>query len=328
MRYIVFLFVTIFLFTACSNKKYFEPEDVDENFSATKRELPSDIVSMNRIGATLEDGEIITRQGVSKFKLPEGFDFLNVSFEGKVLATNHKDKLLIGNDEKEVQNPVIAASLKDDKLALVYSNNSIELIDISIDKTLYKEYLPLSLANDTRMANPHFMGNLILFPTLSGKVVILSLKTFESVKNIAVDPDGEFNNIIYLKVIKSNQTLIVASPNKVVSISTKNILAKDYQLRDILVDDENVYIATIDGQIIKLDSNLDVIAKKKFKYAKVYTLAISEDNLYALESQGFLIVIPKDFTKDTIYKFNFDNEKKVMSLDNKIFYDSKELELP
>jgi hypothetical protein len=327
MRYLLISLSAIFLFTACSGKKYFEPEDVSSNIELNKESMSSSITSMNKIGATLENKEIITSNGISSFKLPENFDFLNVSADGKIIATNYIDKILIGNEEKVVKDVVVAASLKDNKLALVYSNNTIELIDINTNKTLFKEYLPVSLANDTRITNPYFMGNLILFPTLNGKVVIVSAVTNESVRNISVDPDSQFNNIISLNVIESTQTLIVASPNKVVSISPKEILAKSYEIRDIVVNNDDVYLATIDGQIIKLTPNLVEVAKKKYKYAKIHALAYS-NSLYAIESQGYLINLNQDFTDDKVYKFSFDNEERMIAIRDKVYFDSKYITLP
>lgn len=327
MKYLLISLSALLLFTACSSKKYFEPSDTQGKLKVERSNTSSSIRSMNRIGATLEDGKIITKDGLSKFKLPENFDFLNTSFDGKVIATNYKDKLLIGNEQLDVKDVVVAASLKDGKLALVYSNNTIELIDINTNKTLFKDYQSISLANDTRITNPHFMGNLILFPTLNGKVIIVSSITNESVKNISVDPDGEFNNIIFLSVIDSTQTLIVATPNKVVSISPKEILLKDYEIRDIIVNKENVYIATIDGNIIKLTANLEEVAKKKYKYSKIHSLAFT-DSLYAIESQGFIININEDFTRDKVYDFNFDNKDRLITIDNKVYFDSEYITLP
>ena len=327
MKYLLICISAIFLFTACSGKKYFEPEDVSSNIELNKESMSSSITSMNRIGATLEDKRIITNNGISSYELPENFDFLNVTSDGRILATNYIDKILIGSQERVVKDVVVAASLRDNKLALVYSSNTIELIDIDTNKTLFKEYLPISLANDTRITNPYFMGNLILFPTLNGKVIIVSALSNESVRNISVDPDSEFNNIISLNVIESSQTLIVASPNKVVSISTKEILAKNYEIRDIIVNKEDVYLATIDGQIIKLTPNLEEVAKKKYKYAKIHALAYS-DSLYAVESQGYLINLNQDFTDDKIYKFGFDNEERMLAIGNKIYVDSKYITLP
>ena len=327
MKYILTSLLSLFLFTACSSKKYYEPEDVSSNIELNKESMSSSISSMNKIGGTLNNKQVITKNGISSYELPEGFDFLNITEDGRIIATNYIDKILIGKEERVVKDVVVAASLKNEKLALVYSSNTIELLDINTSKTLFKEYLPLSLANDTRITNPYFMGNLILFPTLNGKVIIVSSSNNESIKNISVDPDNEFNNIISLNVIESTQTLIVASPNKIVSISPKEILSKDYEIRDIIVNKENIYLATIDGQIIKLTANLDQVAKKKYKYAKIHALAFT-DSLYAVESQGYLINIKDDFAEDTIYNFGFDNEERMIAIGNKVYFGSKYITLP
>lgn len=327
MKYIIISLTAIFLFTACSSKKYFEPEDVSSNIELNKESMSSSIVSMNKIGATLKDRKIITDKGISSFELPKDYDFLNFSADGRVIATNHINKILIGTEERIVRDVVVAASLKDDKLALVYSSNTIELIDIKINKTLFKETLQVSLANDTRITNPYFMGNLILFPTLNGKVVIISATSNEIIKNISVDPDNEFNNIISLNVIEGSQTLIVASPNKLVSISSKEVIAKDYEIRDIIVKKDDIYLATNDGQIIKLTPNLVEVAKKKYRYAKIHALGFS-NSLYAIESQGFLINLNPDLTDDRIYKFSFDNKERMIAFGNKVYFGSKYITLP
>lgn len=327
MKYILVSLLSVFLFTACSGKKYFEPEDTSSNIELNEKSIPATIKAINKIGATLEDNKFITKNGISQNELPEGFEFLNLTEDGRVIATNYIDKILIGNQEKKVNEVVVAASLRNEKLAWIYSDNSMELIDINTNKTLFKEYLPISLANDTRIANPLFMGNLILFPSLNGRVIIVSSVNNEAVRNISVDPDSQFNNIIYLGVIESNQTLIVASPNRVVSISPRDVISKEYDLRDIIVNNNDVYIATIDGQIIKLNPTLDEVAKKKYKYAKIHALAFS-DSLYAVESQGYLINIDENFDKDVIYDFSFDNEERMIAIGNKIYFESDYITLP
>ncbi|MFK2822927.1 hypothetical protein [Arcobacter sp. YIC-80] len=327
MKYLLTSLLAVLLFTACSSKKYFEPKDVEDDLKVQTSSLPSSIKAMNRVGATLQSNEVITKYGLSDFKLPENFEFLNLSIDGKVIASNKKDRIMIGSEELILNNVVIAASLKNNKLALIYSDNSIELIQLDTKKTLYKDYLSDSLANDTRVVNPYFMGNLILFPTLNGKVIIVSTLSNDSVKNISVDPKGQFNNIIFLDVDKPTQTLITATANKVVSISTKEILSKEYEIRDIILKDEYIYIATIDGQIIKLSLNLEEISKMKFKYSKIHALAFA-DALYAIESQGYVIKIDKDFTKSKVLEFDFDNEERMIVLGNKIYFDNKYITLP
>ncbi len=327
MKYLLLSITALLVFTGCSEKKFFEPENTNDNYNANKTEISSSIKSFNRSGATLEDGKFITKNGLSKISLPEDFDFLNISSDGKVLATNYKNKVLLGKKEIDVSGVVVAASLKDNKLALIYSDNKIELINIDTNKTIFKEYLTLSLANDTRITNPLFMGNLILYPSLNGRIVVVSSLTNQIIKNISVDPNSEFNNITFIDIIKDSQTLIAATSSKIVSISSKEIITKKYEIRDVIINKNNVYIATIDGQIIKLNEQLKEIAKKKYKYSKIYTLAYS-DSLYALESQGFLINISNDFESEKIYEFDFDNEEKVIGIDNKIYFESDYITLP
>ena len=59
MKHILISLSALLLFTACSSKQYFEPEDVSSNIELNKESMSSSIISMNRIGATLEDGKII-----------------------------------------------------------------------------------------------------------------------------------------------------------------------------------------------------------------------------------------------------------------------------
>ncbi|TLP39589.1 hypothetical protein [Arcobacter arenosus] len=313
------LFVSlVFILAGCATKEHFEPEDTIGSYDNTKANLSAQITSMNKDGATLDNGEIITKRGLSKFKIPEGYNFLNIS-DDKVISSNYKDKILIDKQEIEVSGVVVAASLKDNKLALLYSDNSIELRDIAENKTLLKEYFNHSFVNDTRIANPYFMSNIVLFPTLDGRIIVVS-STNKIVKNIVVDPDGQFNNITFLDVI--NDTLVAATANKVISVGDGVLNLKNYNVRDIIAHGSYIYIATIDGQIIKTDISLNIIQRKKYKYAKVYALAYGT-SLYALESQGYLINISDDFKSDAVYDFGFDNERKVIALGDTIYYDDE-----
>jgi len=313
------LFVSlVFILAGCATKEHFEPEDTIGSYDNTKANLSAEITSMNKDGATLDNGEIITKRGLSKFKIPEGYNFLNIS-DDKVISSNYKDKVLVDKQEIEVSGVVVAASLKENKLALLYSDNSIELRDLATDKTLLKEYFNHSYVNDTRIANPYFMSNIVLFPTLDGRIIVVS-STNKIVKNIVVDPDGQFNNITFLDVI--NDTLVAATANKVISVGDGVLNLKNYNVRDIITHDDYIYIATIDGQIIKTDISLNIIQRKKYKYAKVYALAYGT-SLYALESQGYLINISDDFKSDAIYDFGFDNERKVIALGDTIYYDDE-----
>ncbi len=319
MKHLLLFLTLIFIFAGCSSKKYYEPEDTKGNYNSDTVSLKGDIISMNKDGATLNNGQIISKRGLSKIKVPKGYNFLNIS-DNIVISSNYKDKVLVDSKEINVSGVVVAATLKDNKLALLYSDNSIELYDINEEKILLKEYFTHSFVNDTRIANPYYMSNIILFPTLDGKIVVVSQEDNQIIKNIVVDPNGQFNNIIFLDVI--NDTLVAATANKVISVGDGVLNIKDYSVRDIISHDNFIYIATIDGQIIKTDISLNIINRKKYKFAKFYVLAYGS-SLYALESEGYLINISKDFKSDKIYDFDFDNEEKVIAIDNTIYYDNE-----
>ena len=136
-----------------------------------------------------------------------------------------------------------------------------------------------------------------------------------------------FNNIIYLGVERDSESLIIATNNKIVSVSAREVVNKSYDIRDIVVKNGYVYLGTVDGYLVKLTISLDEVAKRKYKYAKFHALAFS-DSLYAVESQGFLINVSEDFNFDTVYKFSFDNEDRIIAIDNKIYYNSNFITLP
>ncbi|PLY08220.1 MAG: hypothetical protein C0626_13515 [Arcobacter sp.] len=322
MKHLLILISAIVLFTACSKKQYFEPEDTS-SFNQDSKSISSSIKSFNRDGATLDNGQFISSRGVSNIKLPEGFEFLNLN-EGKVISTNIKDKIFVADKEIVTNTAVVAASMKDDILALVNSDNSIMAYDLRDGKILFKEYLTKSLANDNRIAAPFFMSNLILFPTLDGKILVVSAQNYKVVRNIIVDADNKFNNIIYLTVV--NNTLIAASSKKIISVGDGVLNIKEYDLRDIISHGTDIYLATIDGQIIKTDISLNIMNRKKYKFAKFYALAFGS-SIYALESQGYIVNISEDFKTDKIYDYSFDEEDKVIVFDDTIYIHDEYIKL-
>lgn len=322
MKHLLLLASALLLFTACSKKQYFEPEDT-YSFSKDSKDIGSSIKAFNKDGATLENNQFISKEGISNIKLTEGYEFLNIS-ENKIISTNNKDRVKVGDKEIITNSVVVSATLKDDILAILNSDNSIMAYDLRDDKIVLKEYFTKSLANDVRIAAPYFMSNLILFPTLDGKIIVVSLQNYKIVRNIIVDANGQFNNIIYLNVV--NNTLVAASANKIISVGDGVLNIKDYSLRDIISHENDIYLATIDGQIIKTDISLNVMDRKKYKFAKFYALAFG-DSLYALESQGYIVNISNDFKSDKIYDYSFDEEDKVVVLEDTIYIDNRYIKL-
>ena len=321
------LLAFILFTTGCSSKKYFDPEDSQSSSGFERFDYDSDIVSIVRNGATLQNGQTVCEEGILEKVLPEGFEFLNINEEEDILLASNKDhKLMISTESNiiDLGENVIAASLKNGILALIFIDNSIALYDTKKNKFIFKEYLDHARSVDTKITNPLFLDQLFLFPTLDGKVLVVDINKAKAVKSIVVDTTKNFKNITFLKEV--DDKLIAASNNKIISVGTGVFAAKDYEIKDVIAVDDVIYLATIDGKIIKLSSTLDKLGSKKYKFAKFYALGYGT-SLYALESQGYLIQIDKEFKKDIVYDFSFDEEEKSIALKDKIYFGDRYLQL-
>lgn len=79
-----------------------------------------------------------------------------------------------------------------------------------------------------------------------------------------------------------------------------------------------VYIATKQGDIISLNSELGVNEKVKFPFAHFLALIATEDKLYALEKTGYLIELSKDLLEYDVYEA--DVEEGYIHVNDKTFY--------
>jgi len=320
MKYIISSLLIAFLFSACSSKQYFEPK---ETTSIEKKitDIPAYIKNINSSGATLEDNRFIDKYGISSIKLQDGFYFINNNNSDIISANKLGDLTINENLHFKFKSRVIAASLKGDILALNFADNSIALYNIKEQEFKFKEYQKVSYLNDTRIAMPLFLNTLVLFPTLDGKVVIVNTSTFKQVKTMTIDPDSQVNNIILLKNIQDN--LIIASSNIVLSLSNKKAYKKRFFIQSYTTDDEFVYIATLDGRVLKLSATLDIVASKKFRFAKFEALTVKDGSLYAIESQGFIVKIDPTFTKVEVDEISFEDDENTFSSKNKIYFENK-----
>jgi len=319
--YISVLFLIIF--TGCSSKQYYEPEDT-YSFPQDTLDLKSSIIDLNSNGATLEDNIFVSSKGV----LPnqkDGYKFLNFS-DNTILSANLNASIYLQNTQMNellsFDKNIISASKKKDLLAFSSIDNSITLYNIKTKQVLFKEYLKSSLLNNIKIANPIFLNTVVLYPTLDGKVVIVDLRSNTIVKTINIDPNNDVNNIIFLKEI--DEILIAATSKKLFTFLNGKVNLKEIDVQNIIVNKNNIYVATLDGEIQKYNFSLQKTASQKFKFAKFNALAFGSD-LYALESQDFLIKISEDFKKIKVFDFSFDEEEKVIGIDNKIYFDDEYL---
>jgi hypothetical protein len=310
------------LFSACSSKKYFEPEHTVEP-SVTVNETKSTILAITEDGATLQNHTFISKDGVSDIVLDKDFEFLN-NVEGVILASNKTGKLYV-NVKGSIKyynfsKRVISASIFGNYIALLFLDNSIAIYDTVSKNILFKEYYTTSVLNDTKIANPIFLSSVVLFPTLDGKIIVVDFKKNMVVKTINIDPKGKINNIIYFKAIKD--TLIAATPTKLFTFIDGKPNIKDLNIKGVVANKKNIFVATLEGELIKYDHYLKLLKTKKFKFAKFYALGYAK-YLYALESQGYIIRVDSSLNDEKIIDFPFDKENEAMIIDDKLYYDDK-----
>ena len=317
---LILLSSILIIFSGCSSKKYYEPE---ETYSVTIDEYDTgaQIVDFHSNGATLENNYFITHQGVSNIKLEEDFRFLTQD-EDTVISTNDNGVLAVtknGQTEKiEFEKNIVAASTNRGLIAFIMIDNSIALYDLKEKKTVFKNYFNLSMLNDIRIASPIFLNTLVLFPTLDGKVVIVDKLRKTVYKTVNLDPKSDVNNITYLKAIGS--TLIAATNNKLFSFVNGVVKIVSEDIRSVTSNDKSIFVATLDGRIVKYNHLLKKQGETKFQYANFYALAYG-DHLYALESQDYLIQLDDNLENFEVYDFSFDEEDKVFAIDDTIYFE-------
>jgi len=315
----------LLIFTGCSTKQYYEPEQTN-SFKKSSINLESTIVDINSDGATLANTNFISNNGILHHMQPS-YHFINYTND-TLIAADKNANIYIKNDTIDTVIPfdknIVSASVSKNLLAFGAVDNSITLYDLNTNKIVFKEYFKASSINNVKIANPIFLNSVVLFPTLDGKIIIVSLQKNSIIKTINIDPQSDINNIIFLKEI--GESLVVATSKKLFSVINGKTNIKNVDVQNIIVYEDFIYVATLDGQIIQYDLELNQLNAKKFRFAKIVALAYGS-SLYALESQSYLLKITPDFKEVTVYDFSFDEEEKVIAIDNRIYFEDEYIEL-
>ncbi|MEA3498004.1 MAG: hypothetical protein U9R16_02980 [Campylobacterota bacterium] len=324
----IYLVLVIALFiSGCSSRQYFEPEDTNGDYQSEVSYNDYEIVDFNANGATLEDYKFISADGITTNSIKNGFKFINNN-DGVIIGADSQGQLLIQNkgsiEEFAFDKNIISASVKDNLIALCFVDNSIMLYDKKLKQKYFKEYFTLSLVNDIKIANPIFLDTVILYPTLDGKVIVVDIAKKSIIKTMNIDPRGKINNIIYLSSI--DDTLVAATPSKLFTFVSGRVNIKDFDIKNVIINNKSIIISTLDGEVIKLNKELQIIKRKKFKFAKFHALGAGE-YIYALESNEYLIRFNSDLEDVKIFDFSFDEDKKVISIGDKLYFDDKSITL-
>jgi len=326
MRILLYGMVALLLLGGCGTKRYFEPKEVAGAVDFDG-DLPASIEDVLREGATLENGEFISEDGLEGYKMPEDYLFLNKS-EGKFIIASRCSKVEIIDAMSEERlyeksfkmRAPIAANLKDSLLALVFDNNSLMVIDTAKEKVLYESVQSPGIAVDTKIANPYFLGKLVIFPTLDGKLVVVDPYTKRELRTIVVGTKPHFDNIIFLDVINDN--LVAATPHKIVAVNPRFTSSLDLEISDVLYVEDRVYVLTKDGRVILTDNALNVLKTRKFPFAH-FVGAIYGEYIYLIEKGGYIIALDKDLRAFNVFEFPTSVTEYIFTTDDTVYYDDK-----
>jgi hypothetical protein len=319
---LLFLFITAFslLFLGCSSKEVYEPKVVKDDW-AFYGSSDEKIIDVSSDVAMLESRKVLLKDRVIETTIEKSFRLLGSS-DGWVISSNIDGQLTIDFIEDEsmkksfnLKKTIAGASIKDDVLAVLFADNEMALYSISNATLLVKIQGNVPVVVDSRIVNPHFMNDLVLFLTLDGKIVIVNAKEKKKLRTVIISSEENFNNVIDFNIVDSK--LIAATGHKILSMSNKEIRVA-YEIRNIAYDNNDIFITTKQGEVISLTPDLQVNAKIKFPFAHFLGLIVFNDKIYALEKEGYIIEISKDLLEYGVYEV--DIEDGYIFVADKMFY--------
>ncbi len=316
----------ILFLSACSNKNYFEPEKIQGSVEYDG-ELPAEIVEISYAGATLENGQVITPEGLQKFKLPKGYRYINRSGDTVLAAADCKPAILFDTAtgksvELSLPRRLVAGMMipGTHSIAYVIEGNHYGIYDYDKGEDIAKYGSDPAYSADIRIANPIMLDQLVLIPTLDGKLVILNKENGAKIREIVIGKGDEtFNNVIYLKVIGNR--LVAATPHRIVSISPKIMDAETMEIADVVFIDDAIYITTKDGTVYHCDVNLKILDQKKFPFAHFVGIIYGE-YIYLIEREGYIIATDATFTTANVFELPDRIEKWFYATNDRFYYDN------
>lgn len=309
-----------FLLSGCSHKEVFKPASVKGEWRNAGH-LSASIEQVSQNAAVLENGHIVTTEGEKLLKIPSENRLVNVSGGWVITQTSSNNLELFpenGGGERtllDLNRSVAAASIQDDTVAILFTNNEMALYSLQGKKITFKETSGSSIAVDARIANPFFLKDLVLFLGLDGKIVIVNSANKQVLRSIIVGSDEYFNNVTYLNVIENN--MVASTGNGILALSDKEQREK-YEIRDIAYTQEGVWLTTKQGEVIALTPTLQFKGKQKFPFAHFVGISVQKERVYVLEQEGYMIALTKNLLSYDV--FDVDMEHEPVFVGNDRFY--------
>jgi len=314
----------LFFLSGCSEKHYFKPDSI-KGYIQYDGELPAKIVEVGFAGATLKNNQVITQKGLQNYHLPKGYRFIN-SYDNLVVATGDCKPNIIYDKEKQeitklnLKRRIVAAMFipKTTKLTFVLEGNSYGIYDFKEHKIVSRYQSDRAVSADIRIANPMMLIDLVLIPTIDGKLVVLNKKDGKKVREIVVGKGDNFNNIIFLKVI--GDRLVAATSHRIISINPKIMNSLNIEISDVVFAEDSIYILSKDGVIYLCNESLKILAKKRLPFAH-FVGVIYGESIYVVEKEGYIIALDLNLKDANIFKLPNKIDNWFYSTKDTLYYE-------
>ncbi|MBX7490904.1 hypothetical protein [Helicobacter turcicus] len=310
------------MLSGCGSKYYFEPkEDTIKGKVSYNGKIPSSIQTIVRDGATLKNGQFITKNGeIPNIFLKKDAQYLNESEEYYITQLSKSLVLINKKDKQEttiaLDDVPISASIDDNLIAIVFDTNTIAIYDLENMQIVYRQENVPAPANNTLIASPYFLTDIVVIPTLDGKLIVVDKTSMRLVRNIVVNGDKFFNNVIFLEAIGNR--MVAATPKRIISVSPNIINTFDSNIKDILFFEDRIFIFSNEGEIILTDRDLNETRRMKFPFANFSATNHGKD-IVVLETQGYMILVDDALQTSTIKKLPNKISTPTFSASDKIF---------
>jgi hypothetical protein len=324
--YIVVTLIVV-IFGGCTSKSKYEPSTIYKKLSFNS-ESSSNLKDIVRQGATFEDGKVIstTFGTLDNISIPAGFRFVNETSLDVIISDMYGNlKILSKNSASasftnKFNLPVVSATRHGNLLAMLDVGNTIQLFDLSSKSTLYKEKLSSSVAVDARVANPIFLNDIVVFPTLDGRLLVMDIGQKRVLRDIAISDKSIFNNVIFMA--KKANKIVAATSSRVVLVTPNDIKHYKAAVKEILYIDDKIYIFTKEGRVILLNDRLEKLEELRFDFA-IFSTVFENNKIYLVEKAGHIIEITRDLTSYKVYELPDIINKPVFGYKKQIFIGNK-----
>jgi hypothetical protein len=159
---------------------------------------------------------------------------------------------------------------------------------------------------------------------LDGKIVVINKDDTENAAVIYLSSHEAFNNVIYLN--RTGNTMVAATATKLITVGDAGQQELRANISDVAISNGRIYIFTKEGEVIKLDSALNPVARKKFKYVHFSAATAVGGRIYGLDQSGSLIVLNSNLSKYKIYDIG-ETDTPVFITGSRMYKDGKVIQL-